>query len=310
MQAIRARLDPTDHDAVPALEIRRHAVEALRAILVAIASRRPVVLAIEDLQWADADSAALLAKLCDPPIPGLLVTASFRGDEEALDPAFGQYLDAVHVHTPFVQALRCFLGEAEAPGSLDGGSFTERAAIVTARASGSRSAELIVRLLMGMVRYHFGEPREASAIFEEARPFLDGVASTWHVPVFHQHAALAIAALPEAEREARRSAAEASLAALGAFAAHGPENFAHKVALCEGELARASGDAGAALVALRRAAEGAAAGGFSCDEGLAHELLARCLRAVGEAEEAARHVDAAREAYGRWGARAKVARLE
>ena len=162
---------------------------------------------------------------------------------------------------------------------------------------------------MGIVRYHFGAPGEAMPHLSAARPFLDGVVSTWHVPVFHQYAALTAWALPEAERGPFAEAADESLAALRRFAEHGPENFAHRVDLVEAEKARAGGDGVAARASFARAISGAAANGFGNDEGLAHELLARVLRADGDAIEAEAHREAARDAYGRWGARAKVARL-
>jgi len=218
-------------------------------------------------------------------------------------------LNALHVHQPFEQALRCFLGATPDPAALDDEHFTEEAALASARADGSRSAQCLVHLLVGMVRYHFGAKAAASHHLEAARPFLDGVASSWHVPVFHQYAAIAVWALPAAERSPLEARAEESLAALRAFAEHGPENFAHKVALLEAERARAGGDPAAAARAFERAAGGASAGGFHHDEGLAHELLARLLREQGAAAEAERRTDAAREAYARWGARAKVRQL-
>jgi hypothetical protein len=230
----------------------------------------------------------------------LRLGASMRG--------YGQ-VNALHVHLPFEQALRCFLGASPDPATLDDEHFAEESALASARADGSRSGQCIVHLLMGMVRYHFGAQSAASGHLEAARPFLDGVTSTWHVPVFHQYAALAIWALPAAEREALEDRADESLAALRAFAEHGPENFAHRVDLIEAEKARAGGDPEAAAKAFERAIAGAAANGFLGDLGLAHELLARFLQAQGAAEEAERHVDAAREAYARWGASAKVKRL-
>jgi predicted ATPase/serine/threonine protein kinase len=230
----------------------------------------------------------------------VLLGASMRG--------YGQ-VNALHVHTPFEQVLRCFLGATPDPASLDDAAFAEEAALASARADGSRSGQNLVHMLMGLVRYHFGAAVDAVRHLEEARPFLDGVSSTWHVPIFHEHAALAVWALPEASRLPHLAAAEESLAALRHFAEHGPENFAHRVSLVEAEKARASGDPSAARQAYGQAIAGAAANGFLGDEGLGHELFARALRAEGAEAEAAQHEEAAREVYARWGAKAKVARL-
>ena len=212
--------------------------------------------------------------------------------EEAL--AFGEFMrgyeqvNALHVHAPFEQALRCFVGRAESPASLNGSGFDEHAALELARASGSRSAQCIVRLLMGVVRYHFGSVVEASACLEAARPFLDGVMSTWHTPIFHQYAALAIHALPDTDRRNLRDAADASLAALRALAGHCAENFAHRVLLVEAESARADGDLPHALELCGQAARAAREGGWTNDLALASELASRCHAAGGEVAEAAR----------------------
>ncbi len=214
-----------------------------------------------------------------------------------------EQVNALHVHVPFEQAIRAFLGRTADPATLDGEAFQEDAALARARAVGSRSAQCIVRLLMGIVRLHFGRALDAVTHLEEARPFLDGVVSTWHVPMFHQYAAIAIWASPESE--ALHPRAEESLAALCTFAEHGPDNFAHRVALALAMRARAGGDP-SAPEAFERAIAGAAANGFVADEGLAHELFARHLHEQGDAEGASLHAAAARDAHARWGASAKL----
>ena len=68
--------------------LRQRAFVALRDLFAQIARRHPLVVFIDDVQWGDSDSAALLLELMRPPLaPPLLLVMTYR-DEEAKTNAF------------------------------------------------------------------------------------------------------------------------------------------------------------------------------------------------------------------------------
>jgi hypothetical protein len=69
------------------LTVRQRAFSALRELLARMAARQPLVLVIDDLHWADADSAALLDDLLRAPArPPILAVVCFRSEEIAIKP--------------------------------------------------------------------------------------------------------------------------------------------------------------------------------------------------------------------------------
>ncbi|MEZ4324194.1 MAG: protein kinase [Polyangiales bacterium] len=67
---------------------RDRGFRALRKLLGALAAHGPIVLAIDDVQWADADSLALLGALANAPaLSGVAIVVSYREDEQALPSA-------------------------------------------------------------------------------------------------------------------------------------------------------------------------------------------------------------------------------
>ncbi len=65
-------------EAGPQARWRERAYAAFKSLLGAIGARAPVVLYIDDLHWADADSATLLARLVRDPAPPCLLLTSYR----------------------------------------------------------------------------------------------------------------------------------------------------------------------------------------------------------------------------------------
>jgi serine/threonine protein kinase len=72
-----------DHEGIPELERRHRSVGALKELLGRISEKSQLILWLDDLQWGDADSAALLSDVLSPPdAPALLFLGCYRVEDE------------------------------------------------------------------------------------------------------------------------------------------------------------------------------------------------------------------------------------
>ena len=75
-------------------EFRNRVFLALREMLGRLAERYPVVIAIDDLQWADLDALAALRELAAPPAaPPLLLVLAYRSEDAASASPLRQFVD-------------------------------------------------------------------------------------------------------------------------------------------------------------------------------------------------------------------------
>jgi hypothetical protein len=118
-------------------EVRRRAFGALRFLLGALARACPVVIAIDDLQWGDADSAVFLAELIHHPEPVPLLLVLIHRLEGGDD---GGVVEQVRVARPGIPA-----GDARVIDVGPLGAADARQLVRALGAGATESAEILIR---------------------------------------------------------------------------------------------------------------------------------------------------------------------
>lgn len=198
---------------------------------------------------------------------------------------------------------------------LAGESFDE--ATMTARLGEMRPSWFSMHQARAMLQYLFGDARGAYESTRRAEEFSDAVVGFVSVVQHNFYQSLAICGclseLPAEERARAIEKLDANQALLGGWAAHAPENDAHKHDLVAAERLRVLGGpegAARAIGLYDRAIAGARRNGYVQEEALAHELLARFYLEAGAEDSARHHLASAFQAYQRWGAEAKCQSLK
>ncbi|MBX3606172.1 MAG: AAA family ATPase [Piscinibacter sp.] len=219
------------------------------------------------------------------------------------------FADGVRVLLAWARALQ---GRTEAPLSMTDAGFDEAAWLERYGGVGFFTAiHAVGRLQLGVL---LGTPAQALQAAQQSARLIGHLPGTvW--PIAHEfwHAMALVRACDEATltergmwlgevQQAQRTFAQRSL--------HCAENFRAQALLLAAEVARLDGHGAEAAELGEQALEFAAAHPLVAFEALAHERLALLQGGRDRPRTARLHLEAAREAYGRWGAASKVQALE
>lgn len=209
------------------------------------------------------------------------------------------FADSVRMLLAWARALQ---GATDGPLSLTHAGFDEAAWLQAYRDNGFFAGiHAVARLQLAVL---FGAPHEALQAARHSAALIGHLPGTvW--PLAHEFwHALALARAGDAAALPELAAARQAFAAR---AEHCAENFRGQALLLAAETARLEGRTAQAAEHLAEAIEFAAAHPLVALEALAHERCAALQRDAGRARLAALHDAAARAAYRRWGAGAKLA---
>ena len=135
--AMRQVIEP-QRDLPDPHEVRARAFAALRRLLARLADRWPIVLFIDDLQWADADSVALLGDVMVPhDAPKLMLVATARsGETSPLAQSLGSLLTSLGTEMLDLAPLSRDEAQTLAGMLLGGGDDAARAQLIADEARG------------------------------------------------------------------------------------------------------------------------------------------------------------------------------
>jgi predicted ATPase/signal transduction histidine kinase len=221
--------------------------------------------------------------------------------EKLKNPAFA---DSVRALIGWSRALR---GESAAPLSLRWDGFDEAAYLARhANSPFFTAIHAVARLQVCALLGSAADARDAVRASARTAHLLPG--TQW--PVVHDFWHAWVQALHGDPSPEGAALVEHAHRVFERLAAHAPRNYRAPALLLQAQRAHLAGNTAAALARAEEAMEFAATEGLVSWEALSHETQARWLSARGRTRGAALHGAAARTAYARWGAAAKVAALD
>ncbi|RMH74486.1 MAG: GAF domain-containing protein [Cyanobacteria bacterium J007] len=220
----------------------------------------------------------------------------------------------LYYHQIDLQAVLNLRGKAERVCELVGSVYNEIESIPLHESANDRAALVRAYFKKMMLCYLFDEAERAELYATQTEAYLDGITGTILVPTFYFYDSLIRLALCETGDRPRREALLQKVAEnrqkLEKWADFAPMNYAHKWELVEAEYYRIVGDRIAAMEAYDRAIAAAKQNEYLSEEALANELAARFYLNWQKEKIAKVYLIEAYYGYSRWGAKAKVDRLE
>ncbi len=225
---------------------------------------------------------------------------------------------ALTSHLPWHQTVLNLTTPHETPWKLVGPICDSAAELPGWQAANNRMAVSNALLAELQLAYLFGQTDLAVALAAQGATFLDAVLSQYNQPQHAFFAALARLRLlltagdgiDDQARAALATSIQEDLDKLRGWAAVGPVNFAHRVALVHAEQLNLAGEIGPARDLYEQAIDLAETNLFHSDAALAHELAGRFFVARGRKVSARFHIREACNGWQRWGAVNKVTQLE
>ncbi|MCJ2543339.1 ATP-binding sensor histidine kinase [Thermostichus vulcanus] len=200
------------------------------------------------------------------------------------------------------------------PAQLRGVAFDETAMVPFFQATQNYTSLYGYHLAACMLAYLFHREEQALDHAQQAATYQLSAASLMISSQIPFYEALALCRLRPQQAEDQRGAYQerfqTHLQKLRFWASHAPTNYQHKVDLLEAEWARQQGSLETAMLAYRRAIQGAKQGGFLHEEALAYELAAEFYLEQDFEEIAYTYFRLAHHTYRRWQAPAKALDLE
>ncbi len=211
------------------------------------------------------------------------------------------------------QALINLLGRSTDPGSLTGDIFNEEEAIKKYKNDSDLGEICNLYTIRMMLNYLFEQYSQAAFCSEKAKEYLDLNVSVYNIPVYYFYDSLILLAVYKDNKKGKRSIlsrVNSNQKKIKKFAFFCEENYLNKYYLVEAEKARVLDDDLEAMKFYHKAIKEAAQNGYINEEALANELAGKYYLSRGMEKVAKNHLMDARHCYLKWGAKAKLDKLE